>query len=240
MKKNEIAITLGIMCFLLTIAIIVQVNTINKLNLTVSKTFNEDSLRDEVLKWKEKSEVIYSELEKSEEELKQVREEATKNNSNYKLIEDQIKFNNNFIGLTNLKGKGIIITLADNQNVTRDDLGIYGDIADYLVHYSDIINVVNELKNAGAEAISINGQRVVNTTAISCIGNVIKINDEKINSPFTIKAIGFPESLIALDRPGGYLESLKGYVNVTCKKSDEVEVPKYNGLISAKYLRYEK
>ena len=240
MKKNEIAITLGIMCLLLTIAIIVQVNTINKLNLTVSKTFNEDALRDEVLKWKEKSETLYRELENKENDLKQIREEATKNNSTYKTVEDKIKENNNIIGLTNLKGKGIIITLADNSNATRDNIGIYSDISDYLVHYSDIINVINELKNAGAEAISVNGQRVVNSTAISCIGNVIKINDEKINSPFVIKAIGFPESLIALDRPGGYLEGLKGYVSVTCKKSDEVEISKYNGLISTKYVRYEK
>jgi len=225
---------------LLTVAIVVQVNTINASNLTISKTFTENSLRDDVLKWKEKYEQISKELRNAENQLDIVRKEASNNNSSNEKIEEQIKLNNNIIGLTNLKGKGIIITLEDDPTATRDTIGIYDDISNHLVHYLDIINVVNELKNAGAEAISVNGQRVVNTTAINCIGNVIKINDEKINSPFTIKAIGLPESLIALDRPGGYLEGLKGYVLVSCKKSDEVQIEKYNGLISAKYMRLQR
>ena len=53
-----------------------------------------------------------------------------------------------------------------------------------LVHYDDLLQVVNALNNAGAEAISINGQRVITTTAITCEGNVIKVNGEKISSIF--------------------------------------------------------
>lgn len=240
MKRRGIAITLGSVCILLTAAIVVQVNTVNKSNLTVSKTFAENSLRDDVLKWKEKYEQLSNELKTAEKQLDNVRKEASNKNSSYEELERKIKLNNNLIGLTNLKGKGIIITLEDDPTATRENIGIYDDISNHLVHYIDIINVINELKNAGAEAISVNGQRVVSTTAINCIGNVIKINDEKINSPFTIKAIGLPESLIALDRPGGYLENLKGYVLVTCKKVDEVEIEKYNGLIAAKYMKLQK
>ena len=240
MNKKGIAITLGSVCLLLTAAIVVQVNTISKSNLTVSKSFAENSLRDDVLKWKEKYEQLSSELKIAEKQLDSVRKEASNKNSSYEELERNIKLNNNLIGLTNLKGKGIIITLEDDPTATRESIGIYDDISNHLVHYIDIINVINELKNAGAEAISVNGQRVVSSTAINCIGNVIKINDEKINSPFTIKAIGLPESLIALDRPGGYLENLKGYVLVTCKKTDEVEIEKYNGLIAAKYMKLQK
>lgn len=240
MNRKGIAITLGSVCVLLTAAIVVQVNTISKANLTVSKTFEENSLRDDVLKWKEKYEQLSNELKTTEKQLDNVRKEASNKNSYYEELERNIKLNNNLIGLTNLKGKGIIITLEDDPTATRETIGIYDDISNHLVHYIDIINVINELKNAGAEAISVNGQRVVSSTAINCIGNVIKINDEKINSPFTIKAIGLPESLIALDRPGGYLENLKGYVVVTCKKTDEVEIEKYNGLISAKYMKLQK
>ena len=239
MNKNKVAITLGIVCMLLTILIVIQVNTINASNLTVNRTLNENSLRDDVLKWKEKYEIAQKELKNAEDELEVIRKQASNNNSSTEELEKQIKLNNNLIGLTNLKGKGIIITLADDPNATRENISALDSISNYLVHYLDIINVVNELKNAGAEAISINGQRVVSTTAISCIGNVIKVNDEKINSPFTIKAIGLPESLIALDRPGGYLENLKGYVLVTTKKSDEVEIEKYNGLISAKFMKFQ-
>ena len=224
----------------ITAAIVVQINTISASNLTISKTFEENSLRDDVLKWKEKYEQLSNELKTAEKQLDNVRKEASNKDESYEEIEKKIKLNNNLMGLTNLKGKGIIITLEDDPTATRENIGIYDDISNHIVHYLDIINVLNELKNAGAEAISVNGQRVVSTTAINCIGNVIKINDEKINSPFTIKAIGLPESLIALDRPGGYLENLKGYVVVSCKKSDEVEIEKYSGLISAKYMRLQK
>lgn len=240
MNNNKVAITLGIVCMILTIAIVIQINTVKTTNLTVTKTFTENSLRDDVLKWKEKYDNTYNELEEAEKQLAKIREEATKNNSASEQIEKQIKLNNNLIGLTNLKGQGVIITLEDNPDATRENVGILDDVSNYIVHYLDIINVVNELKNAGAEAISVNGQRIVNTTSINCIGNVIKINDQKVNSPFTIKAIGLPESLVSLDRPGGYLEYLKGYVEVTVKKSDEVEVEKYGGLISAKFMRFQR
>jgi len=240
MNNNKVAITLGIVCILLTMAIVIQINTVKTANLTVTKTFTENSLRDDVLKWKEKYDNTYNELEEAEKQLAKIREEATKNNSASEQIEKQIKLNNNLIGLTNLKGQGIIITLEDDPTATRENIGILDDISNHIVHYLDIINVVNELKNAGAEAISVNGQRIVNTTSINCIGNVIKINDQKVNSPFVIKAIGFPESLVSLDRPGGYLSYLQGYVQVTVKKSDEVEIEKYGGLISAKFMRFQK
>ena len=54
MNKKQVAITLGIMCFMLTIAISVQLKTMNSANSTVSQSLTENSLRDEVLKWKEK------------------------------------------------------------------------------------------------------------------------------------------------------------------------------------------
>lgn len=240
MNNNKVAIILGIVCMVLTIAIVIQMNTVKSTNSTVAKTFTENALRDDVLKWKEKYDNTYNELEEAEKELDKIREEATKNNSASEQIEKEIKLNNNLLGLTKLKGQGIIITLEDDPNATRETVGVLDDVSDYIVHYIDIINVVNELKNAGAEAISVNGQRIVNTTSINCIGNVIKINDEKVNSPFEIKAIGLPESLVSLDRPGGYLEYIKRYVVVTVKKSDEVEIEKYGGLISAKFMKFQK
>lgn len=66
---------------------------------------------------------------------------------------------------------------------------------------------------------------------------MIKVNDEKITSPFIIKAIGFPESLVSLDRPGSYIEALRDNgIVVTIKKSNKVEIPKYTGAITSKYM----
>ena len=206
MKKTTISIILGIVCLMLTVSIVVQVNTIKGTNSTVTKKLAEDELRDEVLKWKEKYDNATLELENAEKELSRVREDSTQNNDDDKNKQEEITLNNNLLGLTNLEGKGIELTVADNPDATSENIGVLDDISKYIVHYNDIIALTNELKNAGAEAISVNGQRIVSSTAITCIGNVIKINDEKVSSPFVIKAIGFPESLKgALTRGGGYL-----------------------------------
>ena len=242
MNRNKVAITLGLVCIVLTIAIVVQMNTIKGTSSTVAQTLTEDGLRDEVLKAKEKYDNTFKELENAEKELAKVREKATQNNNDSEEKAEQIKKNNRLLGLTNLEGEGIEITLKDDPNATRESISVLDDISSHLVHDSDLRMIVNELKNAGAEAICINGQRVVSTTGIMCIGNVIKVNDEKVGSPFVIKAIGFPEMLTtALDRPGGFLEQLNldGIVT-SIKKSNKVQVPKYTGVISSKYMRMQK
>lgn len=241
MDKTKIAITLGIVCLILTAGICIQIKTVKSTNSTVAQTFTENSLRDEVLKWKEKYDNISNELNIAEKELDKIREKSTQNDESSLEKEKEITLNNNLLGKTNLIGQGIEMTLKDDPDATRETIGVYDDISDHIIHDADLRYIVNELKNAGAEAISINGQRLVNTTAITCIGNVIKVNDEKITSPFTIKAIGLSESLAGLDRPGSYIEELRNYgIVVTIKKSSKVEIPKYTGAITSKYMKIQK
>lgn len=76
---------------------------------------------------------------------------------------------------------------------------------------------------------------------LPAFGNVIKVNDERITSPFTIKSIGYPESLIGIDRPGSYIEKLREVgIVVNIKKQNKIEVPKYSGVISSKYMKLQK
>ena len=239
MSRNKIAIVLGIVCLMLCIAIAVQVKTIKGTGSTVSPNFAEDSLRDEVLEWKEKYDNATMELDEAEKELATIRESSTQNDATASAKEQQITLNNNLLGLTTLEGKGIELTLQDDPTVTSETIGVFDDISSHIVHDGDLRRIVNELKNAGAEAISINGQRIVTTTAITCIGNVIKINDEIVSSPFIIKALGFPESMeSALNRLGGYLDYLNDDGIVTSiKKLDNVTIPKYTGVITSKYMK---
>lgn len=232
MNKTKVGIVLGLMCLALTYGICLQIRTVESSNVKVSQNYEENNLRAEVLKFKEKYDNKYKELENAEKELEQERENATKNNTELEDTETQIKKSNRMLGLTEVKGPGVIVTLQDSKMNTANAL----NISDLVVHDLDVLSVINELKNAGAEAISINNQRLVSTTAISCEGNVININGEKIGSPFTIKAIGLPESLAALSRPGGYLEILKGYeIEAELKKSNDITIPKYTGKIEFVY-----
>lgn len=237
MNKKYVTINIGIMCFLLTLGIVVQLNTIKEANKALGTSSSaENGLRDEVLKWKEKYDSTYSSLLREQKELENKRAEATKNDSNSAKLEEELKTANKLLGLTDVTGSGIVITIADNQSTTSQTLGVV-DANYLLVHSSDIIQIINELKNAGAEAISVNDERIVLTTSITCDGNVVLVNGEKIGSPFVIKAIGNPELLSNLTRPGGFLEIMKqDGIQVELKKSDKVSIAKYNGVLTSKYL----
>ncbi len=240
MNKKKIGIVLGIVCLVLTAAIIVQVKTIKNFGIETNATFSEDSLRNEVLKWKEKSDNASEELGKVEKELEKQRAKATENDETSKNNEKEIKVANTVLGLTDVNGEGVEITLKDNQDITTETAT--NDISYYVVHDIDILSVVNELKNAGAEAISINGERIINTTSITCAGNVAQINGEKVGAPFIIRAIGESETLYeALNRPGGYIKLLNdsGIVS-NIKKSNNITIQKYNGAINFKYLKDTK
>lgn len=237
-EKKQIAIAIGIMCTLLTFEIMVQLNTIKEATNIVGTSYAEQSLKDEVLRWKENYESLYRTLEQTEENLETARQEATQENSRGAELEEELSKINKLLGLTELTGSGVIVTLSDNNTVTTEGISIDEDINDYIVHDDDLITVVNELYNAGAEAISINGQRLVSTTAITCSGTVITINGIKLNSSFVISAIGNPESLYSIERTGGYIENMRLYGAIAnTEKSNNITIPKFSGTLSSKYMK---
>lgn len=233
-NRKVISIVLGIMCFALTVGICIQTKTVKNTNLTVSQNYEENNLKAEVLRYKERYDNLLKETEKIDNELKQKIEKATENNSGLEEARRQIDEGNKIIGLTEVTGPGIIITVTDSDVDPNKVL----NSSYLLVHDKDILQIVNELKNAGAEAISINEQRVILTTPIICGGNIININGERIGAPFEIKAIGSPEALANLSRPEGILDNLKNRgINVsTPKKSNNITIPKYSGVLNFKYV----
>ena len=233
-NKKVVAAVLGVMCFLLTLGIFVQIKTVKNNNSTVSNNYEENSLRAEVLKYKEKYDNKYKELEKAEEKLEQERESSTKNDGELQSKEEEITEGNKITGLTEVTGAGVIVTLTDSKKDISSSL----NPSDLIVHDLDVLSVINELKNAGAEAISINDQRIVSNTVIECIGAVIKINGQRVGAPFTIKAIGMPELLKNTYRNGGYLKVLEGdRIQVDFKTSDNITIPKYTGTYKFEYAQ---
>lgn len=235
-NKKKISIVLGIMCFALTTAIVVQVRTVKSTNSTVSQNYEENNLRAEVLRYKERYDNQYKELEEAEAELEKERKDSVENNEQLTEIENQIQQGNKIIGLTEVKGPGVIVTLKDAQVTTGTTY--IGDPNDLVVHDVDVLSVVNALFNSGAEAVSVNEQRVVPTTSIICGGNIVDINGERIGAPFVIKAIGLPEYLSNIAMEGGYLDRLNGYGIVTkLEQSNSITIPKYSGVISYQYAK---
>lgn len=237
MNKNKISLILGIMCLLLTLGTVIQIKTVSGTGTTISTNAKENELRDSVLKAKEKYDNLYEELERMENQLETERANSTQNNTELTKLENTIKHGNKILGLSEVIGNGLIITVDDSNKISLNDW--IGDPNDLIVHDTDLSIIVNELKNVGAEAISINGQRIVNVSAIECDGNVIKINGEKMAAPFEIKAIGLPELLIGITRWGGTIDYMEKYrfLNIKVEKSDKekITIPKYTGVMKFEY-----
>lgn len=237
MNQKKISIIIGCMCLILTLGISVQIKTIKNIGTSTTGSNDiENKLKDEILKTKEKYDNLYNSLENAEIKLEEERTKATQNNGDLEELEKEITLGNKALGLTEVTGPGVIITLNDNQQSKLDSFIL--DPNSVLVHDMDVIRVINELKNSGAEAISINDQRITSTTAVECDGNVIKVNGVKVGTPFVIKAIGLPEYLTGgLTRYGGYLMYLKEErgIEVGINKPEKVTIPKYTGVIKFQY-----
>lgn len=233
-KNKKAAIVMGTVCFVLVISIFIQMKTVNEMGNSVGTTLSANSeLIGEVLSQQEEYNKLYAQLEKTEEKLEKIRKEATAGNQEASEAEKELKENNVLLGLTEVKGEGLIIYLDDNRNVEGDEL----NISKYLVHEEDLLQIVNELFNAEAEAVSINEHRVTNTTAIRCDGNIIRVNGQVVTVPITIRAICSKAIYNTLIRPGGYIKRMadEGVV-VKIEEKDEITVPKYNGVYSNAHL----
>jgi len=237
-KKNRIAIIAGVICLVLAFAISLQIRTINSMSKDIGgTTLNSNSdLQNQYLKWKSMSDQAAKDLAAAESNLEKIRNQAASNNSNDAAVEAQIQKGNGLLGLTDVTGDGVTVVLNDGKDASQTDSS---NVSDTLIHQQDIQEVVNELFNAGAEAISINGQRVTNQTAIFCDGNIVRINNVKISVPIAIQAIGSTEGLYgALTRQGGIIYWInQGGASAIPYKSQNLQISKFTGVYSYQWIK---
>ncbi|HEY9899665.1 MAG TPA: DUF881 domain-containing protein [Pantanalinema sp.] len=138
-------------------------------------------------------------------------------------------------GMVALEGQGLEVSVSDSAKPLQK--GEDPNIA--IVHNDDLLRLVNELRAGGAEAVSINDQRLVDTSEITCAGSTILVNQSRITPPFVIKAIGNPDTMsAALGLRGGIIEYLQFYgIQVSISKKSEVLIPMYSG---GSHYRYAK
>jgi uncharacterized protein YlxW (UPF0749 family) len=125
-------------------------------------------------------------------------------------------------GMTDVKGPGITIKL-DDASVRMEDTPL-----DWLIiHDQDIKIILNELKKAGAQAISINGERVVSMSEQICAGPTILINGNRYSVPYVINAIGNPDHLYETIKMSERIAEMIDYnIRVEINKSKEITIPK--------------
>lgn len=138
-------------------------------------------------------------------------------------------------GTMAVEGKGVEIVLDDSKIASkqRDNPNLY------IIHDEDLLRVLNELRAAGAEAISINDQRIVAMSEVRCVGPTVSVNNVYSAPPYVIKAIGNPKNLSsALRIRGGVVETFEFWgIQVVIKNSDKIEIPAYQGMRSFEYAK---
>lgn len=145
-------------------------------------------------------------------------------------------------GLTDVKGPGIVVTLDDSKIPLPVGMpaGVLGASPPNIIHDTDINQVVNELKATGAEAVSVNDQRLIATSAVRCAGPTVFVNNTPQTPPYIIKAIGSPKNLTtALNMSGGIMQQIRSYdptMFQVGKPAKPIVIPAYSaGGVEPKY-----
>jgi uncharacterized protein YlxW (UPF0749 family) len=144
------------------------------------------------------------------------------------ILNEELQNNQIAAGFEKVEGPGIIIKMEDNMLETA-----FGQEYDLdVIHDIDVLRIINDLRGAGAEAIDINGQRVLSISEIKCGGPIIRVNGRSVGSPFYISAIGDPKLLnAAINAPNTYAYALRtiDQLNIETTVEDRIVIPAYKG-----------
>ncbi|MBO5244507.1 MAG: DUF881 domain-containing protein [Selenomonadales bacterium] len=138
-------------------------------------------------------------------------------------------------GIVDLRGPGVVVTIDDSQKIAK--AGENPNL--YVIHDDDLLKIINELRAAGAEAISVNGQRLIATSEIRCAGPTLSVNNTRYTPPYEILAIGDSKTLDnALKMRGGIVETLRFWgIQVSITKTDNIVVPAYKSSFRFDYAK---
>lgn len=234
-KKNIAVISIGIVCLLMAFLVTMQIKSV----IYNSAVNSEESLRvEDLLKQlndeRAKNDSMSDLISSLKSDLQSFKDEAAENSEYSQTMYNQLEKAEILAGLVEVQGSGVTITVKDSTQ--RNTIG---DANAYVIHDSDLLMIINELCDAGAEAISLNGERIVSTTEIRCAGSTVSVNNSRYAQPFTISAIGDPVNLenALLMRDGVYDTLTTWGLEISIKKVSNVVVPAYIGSLNYKYAK---
>lgn len=237
-EKLVMSITIGIACFALMLAMFMQFKMVEQTDITAIETMRESELKLELASWREKNKELNERYNEVTAKIEEYRNERVSDEETAQLLETELQQLNEALGKTNVRGEGIVIQIVDKKGEALGD-GAYVQA----IIAEDLLIIVNELFAAGAEAISINGHRIITTSSIVDIGtgdmHFINVNSKRIpDDTYVINAIGNPDYLrSAVSGKGGHVDSLKELGHETkVYQSNNIEIEKYNGEINSKYI----
>jgi len=218
-------IIIGLVCVVLFAIMFMQFKTIEETDITAIENMRESELRTAISEWKGKYEKTSQQLEANRKSIKEYQEKVEKNEEASELIDKDLAESNMLLGKTDVTGEGITVTLS-NTNECQ-------------ITYSHLLELVNELRYAGAEAISINDARIV-MTEIAEIQIRMQVSGQRITSPYVVKAIGnqtYLSSTLSL-KDSGFIDRYKASgMKIDMETSKNIKILKYKGEMKVKYMK---
>ena len=216
------------MCILVAV-IFVQFKTVEETDITGIETAREEELQTMLTGWKTKYEEIEEKLLDTKNKIAEYEQTINSREETSKLLDKELEQTNLLVGKTNVIGEGVIITLQDNEEKS--------------IIASDLRTLVNELKLAGAEAISINDKRILNMTEIVDVNGRILINEDPTVSSFVVKAIGdqtYLSSALSLKNSGFVDTYTKLGKTVEMREEKNISILAYSGSKNQMQFKYAK
>lgn len=231
--KGHIAIT--IVCIVLGFVVALQCKSVTKNNALTTSTERQraEMLQTELNKERELTASLSQQLLSYRLDLEEFRQQAATSGSYAEVLAKQLAEAEVLAGLVEVEGPGIIVTMKDSQSSAPSGY----DQNLFIIHDEDILRVINELRAAGAEALSLNDERILATSEIRCAGATVSVNNTKYAAPFVIKAIGDSKTLeAALLIRGGIVEYLQEWgIEFEIVRSNKVKIKAYTGSVTQKY-----
>ena len=228
--KNTMIITITIACFCLTLVMFMQFKIVNQTDITSIENMREEELREEYANWKTKHDEINQKYDEVRTKINEYKNNELSNNETEKLMQEELEQIDLLLGKTDVEGQGIEIILRDKE---KEKITAY-----------DLLLIVNSLKLAGAEAISINNERVISMTDIVNIElngdtSIVKVNGQRILSPYVVKAIGNAKYLeSSLLGNGGEVDKMKKEgKDISINQLNKTKIEKYKEDIKIKYMQ---
>lgn len=229
MKKANVTICIVIflMCVILVSVILMRAKAVEETDFEAESVARETQLRKEISTWKSKYEKISETLESTKQKILEYEDQIEKNEDSSDLVEKELEQTNVLSGKKAVRGEGIVVTLTDKENDK--------------ILATDLSEIVNEIKYAGAEAISINGIRILAMTDVTeATNDLILINGQRISSPYEIKAIGNQTYLYStLNAKNGFIDYYTNQYNIDIKidKQRNVTIDKTDQEFNFKYIK---
>ncbi len=238
-KKQKFQLSMSIVILILVFAVTWQIKGVRK-NNAVEGQFSKriETLQKDYKSELDKNEKLLQQVLELQNDLTKYREQVSESGGAAKILKEELNRAETIAGLTDVSGQGITVVIKDGSNQKVGENIVY-DSGYGIVHDSYLLTILNELRASGAEALSVNDERILATSEIRCAGPTVSVNNTKLAAPFEIKAIGNPETLEnALRMPDGAIDQAAWYgVDVTIKRSNKLLIKKYTGASTFKYVQ---